>query len=220
MNTKKLIEIHNKKVAGKWHRTHRKGDTGIGKTYEDLVGIKENNSKDSDLSDAEIKCKRIQSTASTSLFTKNPNSYGMCKRQAAKKYGDWHPKEQRYGLWSLKNFTKEITDEKILVKDGDKIIYSWSKKTLENIKKIDSLVYVTADTKIVDGVEYFWYHNPIVVRDVFKGRIKEFIEAGVIYLEPRIWHYPEKAKNNYRDRGWAWRIRPNQLSEIIKSSGG
>ena len=219
MNTKKLIEIHNKKIAGKWHPTHRKGNTGIGKTYEDLVGIKENNSKDSDLSDAEIKCKRIKSKASTTLFTKNPNSYGMDLAEAIKKYGDWDPTKKRWGLYSLKNFTKEITDDKILLKNGDKVIFSWNKKTLEGIEKIDNLVYVTADTKKINGVEYFWYHEPIVIKDAFRGKIKDFIESGVIYFEPRVWYSPD-IKRAPRDRGWAWRIRPSKLSEIIKNRGG
>ena len=216
MNTKKLIEIHNKKVAGKWHRTHRKGPTGIGKTYEDLVGIKENNNEDSDLSDAEIKCKRIKSKASTTLFTKRPDSYEMDLGEVIKKYGKWNTTDQRWNLYSMKNFTTEITDDKILLKDGDKIICSWNKKTLEDIKKIDSLVYVPADTKKVDGVECFWYHDPVVIKDAFKGRIKELIETGVIYLEPRAWYNPD-IKRTPRDHGWAWRITPSKLSKIIKT---
>lgn len=58
------------------HRTH---DTGIGKTFEDLIGIIENNERRPDLNGYEIKTKRETSTSYSTLFTKTVVSQeGKC----------------------------------------------------------------------------------------------------------------------------------------------
>lgn len=42
-----------------WINSLRAGDTGIGYTFETLVGIKENNDRDADFKGIEIKCKQV-----------------------------------------------------------------------------------------------------------------------------------------------------------------
>src|SRR3989338_2425166 len=54
------------------HRTH---NTGIGKTFEDMIGIVENNSSLADYQGIlEIKSKRDLSKSMLTLFTKSPSS--------------------------------------------------------------------------------------------------------------------------------------------------
>src|SRR6056297_990225 len=52
--------------------THRKGNTGIGKTLEDLLGIEENNLAETDAVGVELKAMRNGSDSLTTLFTKEP----------------------------------------------------------------------------------------------------------------------------------------------------
>jgi hypothetical protein len=212
MNVEQMRKIHESRIGNKWHRTKRKGNTGVGFTYETLLGIRENNDRNSDLSDAEIKTHRKGSKGATTLFTKNPSFYGMDKREAVKTFGNWDPIKNRWGLWSLKNFDKEVTSEKILIKNDGKIIYSWDMRELESITKIDNLIYVYAETRSLGGTEEFKFDQPILVKNAFKDNIRKLIETGVIYLEPRIWYDGKK----YRDRGWAWRIRPSNLNKILE----
>jgi hypothetical protein len=53
-------------------KSHRKGDTGIGKTLEDLLGITENNIAGPDFSVYELKSGRKDSSSMLTLFTKTP----------------------------------------------------------------------------------------------------------------------------------------------------
>ena len=54
-------------------RSHRKGDTGIGKTLEDLLGITENNIAGPDFSIYELKSGRKDSSSMLTFFTKTPS---------------------------------------------------------------------------------------------------------------------------------------------------
>jgi len=61
-----------------WIRSIRKGDTGIGKTVEELLGIEENNQGRPDCTyqgkEVEIKCHRMNSNAMITLFTLEPET--------------------------------------------------------------------------------------------------------------------------------------------------
>lgn len=67
------------------HRTH---DTGIGKTFEDLIGIIENNERRPDLNGYEIKTKRETSTSYSTLFTKSPSYPKRANAYLRNRYGE------------------------------------------------------------------------------------------------------------------------------------
>jgi len=53
-------------------KTHRAGTTGIGKTLEDLLGIKENNIPGPNAAMIELKSARKNVSSMLTLFTKSP----------------------------------------------------------------------------------------------------------------------------------------------------
>lgn len=59
-----------------WIRTLRRGDTGLGYTFESLIGIRENNDKRADFRGIEVKCKLAKESgtpsAKTNLFQQGP----------------------------------------------------------------------------------------------------------------------------------------------------
>ena len=69
----KFLKIKNKG----WVKSHRKHNTGIGKTFEDLMGISENNDESADFEDIEIKTQRKGSNSKVTLFTKAPQPKGI-----------------------------------------------------------------------------------------------------------------------------------------------
>jgi len=77
--TEFLSRIREIKEMG-YVRTHRKGDTGIGKTLEDLLGITENNIAGPDFSIYELKSGRKDSSSMLTLFTKAPMPKGANKK--------------------------------------------------------------------------------------------------------------------------------------------
>jgi len=61
-------------------KTHRAHNTGIGKTLEDLLDIKENNIRLPDVGEIEIKTKRNDSNSMLTLATKSPKPRGVNRR--------------------------------------------------------------------------------------------------------------------------------------------
>ena len=95
---RKLKEQLEKIKAMGFVKTHRAHDTGIGKTLEDLLGIKENNLRLPDIGEVELKAKRIDSSSMLTLATKSPEPKGVNKVLFEKyKYLD---KEGKYNLHS------------------------------------------------------------------------------------------------------------------------
>ena len=69
-------------------KTHRSGNTGIGKTLEDELGIEENNFPGPDGITTELKSARKNSKSMLTLFTKSPDPHGI-NSEVVKKF--WIP---------------------------------------------------------------------------------------------------------------------------------
>ena len=78
-----LSEIHQRGYI----LSLRGGPTGVGKTMETLLGVKENNLKSPDLGKIELKCKRIKSTSRVTMFTSDEGVWKIEKKKLIKKYG-------------------------------------------------------------------------------------------------------------------------------------
>ena len=79
MNYDEFVKKIKKIKEMKWVESHRKGDTGIGKTLEDLLGISENNIAGPDFDIYELKSGRKDSSSMLTLFTKAPLPKGANK---------------------------------------------------------------------------------------------------------------------------------------------
>jgi hypothetical protein len=75
-------------------RTHRSGNTGIGKTLEDLLGIEENNIPGPDGAMIELKSSRKSATSMMSLFTKSPLPKSA-NTELVQEYGYVTPKSRK-----------------------------------------------------------------------------------------------------------------------------
>ncbi|MGH9921500.1 MAG: MvaI/BcnI family restriction endonuclease [Nitrososphaerales archaeon] len=80
------------RLKGKgWIESNRSGDTGIGKTIEDHLGIEENNLGEPDClyrgMDIEIKARRINTSAMITLFTLEPGVRNLSDIQLMQTYG-------------------------------------------------------------------------------------------------------------------------------------
>lgn len=68
---KVVNEFNRVKLLG-WVKSNRANNTGIGKTFEDLIGVVENNVKEPDFAGYEIKSQRSLCGSYVTLFTKSP----------------------------------------------------------------------------------------------------------------------------------------------------
>ena len=74
--------------------SRRSNSTGIGKTFEDLIGVAENNAKEPDLHGFEIKSQRNLSGSYVTLFTKSPTIPKSANTHLRMAYGSFdteHP---------------------------------------------------------------------------------------------------------------------------------
>lgn len=67
--------------------SHRSGDTGVGKTLEDELGVEENSVQAADLGEVELKATRRDSNSKLTLFTKAPKKRGVNSRVLRAQYG-------------------------------------------------------------------------------------------------------------------------------------
>ena len=148
---KQLEEIKEKGFI----KTHRFHDNGIGKTLEDLLGIKENNFRLPDVGDIELKAKRIDSDSMLTIATKSPEPRGANKVLFEKyKYRD---KEGAFNLHSTiygsrknkQSFQVIFEDAKLLLKNKKNIEVYWPVSIFDDVLKAksDKILLVFAETK-------------------------------------------------------------------------
>ncbi len=153
--------------------THRTGDTGIGKTLEDLLNIKENNIPLHDISGiAELKAYRRSAKSMLTLFTLEPlpkggnrdrmllDNFGYSKRDNGRSK-ELHSTLscKRYNNQSLKLF---VSGNKIRVQGkGRRLNIFWDMESVQKKfgDKLPALVYVLSDSKEIKGKEHFHFNE-------------------------------------------------------------
>jgi hypothetical protein len=196
--------------------THRSGNTGIGKTLEDLLGIEENNEQLADAVGAEIKAGRRDSGSRTTLFTKEPprSDRDIWASDLVEKYGYTDDK----GRPALK-ITLHVDDYnnqgfRVLTdSDGlhvehedDGILATYPPDFLKEAyqEKVPEMVLVDADRKTIDGNEYFWYNEAYHLHGFDAEDFLNLIRESIIKIELRL-HLRDSG--GARNHGTAFRIR-------------
>lgn len=220
--------------------SHRKHNTGIGKTFEDVAGIPENNSELADYKGIiELKSQRDLSNSYITLFTqaptypKNANTflreeYGYPDKNhphlkvlhTSFFYGKFNNLKDKYG------FKMEILNNKIMIRIinkkteenmGNEISYDLDvlKNKIEN--KCSLIAFVTAETKMENNIEYFHFKKCILLSEFSYKKFIEAIKQDDIMYDIRIGCY-KSGKNHGKthDHGSGFRIQKNKLSKYFK----
>jgi hypothetical protein len=221
-------------------QSRRSNNTGIGKTFEDYLGVTENNIPDPDFKGFEVKSQRFLSESKVTLFTKKPthplniNSY-IRETYGEVIRGDNNLKEIHTSFFCNKYNTykkfygfkldfrakkerlyiiiKDLKTNRILEKN---IYYSFNDLYYCTLK-LKNLFIVTAETKKVRGKEYFHFTEGKVFLDFSFEKFLEYIKTGIIQYDIRIGSY--KSGINYgkiHDHGSGFRIHRNRLKDLYK----
>lgn len=222
--------------------SHRKHNTGIGKTFEDLIGIIENNNFLADYEDVlELKSSRELSNSMVTLFTKAPTHPKGINSIMKERFGE--PDQKAEGLKTIHTtfsalkfntffkrfgFKLEVNEEKrkiyILVKnlETDKIedieIY-YEFYEIKNIieKKLDYIAYIKAETKKEKEKEFFNFKKAILLSDLTFDKFIQFIKEGLILYDIRIGVCRSgKMKGKTHDHGSGFRVLKNNLNKVFK----
>ena len=221
---KKLRKI---KLLG-FVETHRRGDTGIGKTLEDLLGIRENNIPLPDIGeDAELKACRKNSVSMLTLFTLEPQPRGGGRDQTlldsfgySRKASD-RSKElystlscRRYNAQNLKLAVERDTI-RIIGKRKRLNIY-WRVEDLQKKfeKKIPALVYVSASQKYIQKVEHFHFNEAYLLEDFSFEKFKEMVKRDEIAVDLRMYYKPG---GSVRNHGTAFRVKIQKVNDAFKN---
>ena len=204
-------------------KTHRAGNTGIGKTLEDLLEINENNLSISNGTDTELKSARKNTSSMLTLFTKSPlpqkansillKKFGYESRRGNKKK-ELHTTVNAIKHNQLKGqpgFKIDIKKDRInLQSNQNEILGYWDKETLKTSfeRKLPELLYVKADTIDKGAKEKFWFNEAWLLRDFDFNSFLNLIREGVILVDIRLGQYPNGKPH---DHGTAFRVLPDKL---------
>ena len=217
-NTKLIIDRFKEVEKLGFVPSNRKNNTGIGKTFEDYVGVVENNLDEPDLYGFEIKSHREMASSYVTLFTKAPSFPKRANAYLKDKYGTEYEdnpdlKKLHASMFANKkslvydkyNF-KLINDrenEVVLVGVYDphtnELIDSsvgYTYKCLNDIlqKKLKNLFYVSADSQIVDNKEHFHFNRAEIFTQPSLEKLLQLIDDGVIMYDIRIGSYHSGSK--------------------------
>ena len=215
-------------------KTHRSDDTGIGKTLEDLLGIKENNFAGPDGEDTELKAARKNSSSMLTLFTKAPSPRGT-NSKLRKAYGypdeNFAPKlclhttitSTKFNSQGFKIISKkdriELASKKHQTKIPDMPVPYWKRETLEKAireKYKDSLLYAKAEFKGSGKDEEFHYVEAYHLQGLNFEKFAINLNKGILKMDVRLGFY-DSGKNYGKphDHGTAFRINPSFLDLIL-----
>jgi len=204
-------------------KSHRKGDTGVGHTLEQELGLTENCISGPDFEGNELKAARKGAGGKQTLFNKE-GEWVVSQKDYIAQYG--FPHTTKIGEMSGQStVTKTVnkrgmsivtTDDYCAVVHGDTIIVKWDWDILVNqfSKKFPACVKVFADVEKRDGVEYFHYNEVYRYIGTDKNLFRTAMENDVIAIDIRM-----RTQNNIgkslRNRGTAFRINHGRMEELF-----
>jgi len=225
-------------------QTHRKGDTGIGKTLEDLLGITENNIAGPDFATYELKAGRKKSVSMLTLFTKAPlpesanrrllEVFGYAQRKVPRDYRllsltgkeldiskvPVEDKELHVTVDALKpnsvGLKLGVRENKLFIENNKDVEAYWDNDALKESfeRKYNKLIYILADHKIDCGKEHFWFNEALLLDGFSFERFSELVAKGTLKVDIRIGHYPD---GRLHDHGTGFRILPRYLPECFSN---
>ena len=212
-----------------WIDSLREGDTGIGYTFETLLGIKENNDQKADFKGIEIKCKGMKdgnagNSSKINLFQAGPN---WTVKATAKelirilgKQGD----DGLYTCYSQVTATPNNLDllldvmsaqSKIDLRKNTDALGYWSFGQLESrlAEKHSRTVFVKARNRSTKNKTQYSYEELVYCDKPSIERFVELVEKRNIVFE---FTMSEKPNGTVRNHGYPWRlIRAEFLDQLF-----
>ena len=202
-------------------KTHRSGNTGVGKTLEDLLGIMENNIPGPNGKMIELKSARTNATSMLTLFTKSPSPVKANSLLLNKiGYKSSNGRKELHTTLNALNFNNikgkpglqiSVKRNKLVIIDpkGNEYGY-WDKETLKKSfeRKLPKIVYVKAESRGNGAKEEFWYNEAWLLKGFSFANFIKLINDGVVLVDVRIGQYSDGRPH---DHGTGFRVSPKKL---------
>lgn len=222
-----------------WIQSIKKGSSGIGLTFEHLIGINENEFEIPDFNGIELKTKRSKSTSYTTLFNATPDGPHFHEVERLRTiYGYPHSKAKEYKVLNVSTFANQLNNMGIkyysklkLDYNNQKLtlsIYNKNKDLIENevfwyfdtlkeklLRKLKVLAYINADTKRINNIEYFKYYKMTIYLLKDFDTFLSLIEQGIIRVTFKInVNLSGPRKGQICDHGTGFDIQENDLLKL------
>ena len=216
-----------------WKKSVRPGDTGIGATLEELLGISINSSKQPDYKGIELKTKRIaqklRAQNRSSLFAQVPDwsiSTLKSSSEILDAYGYLRGEEKRL-YCSVNSQTKNSQGLMLSVDDKHDLLHevhsdektinnvvTWNFDTLRSrlLTKHNETFWIDAESKTVSGSEHFHYKKVTHTKMPFASNFYTLCDEGIITLDHLI---KRNANGEVTEKGPLFKIRPNDLDLLF-----
>jgi len=216
-------KINNLAKMG-WIKSHRRGNTGIGKTIEDLLNLAENNYKIPDFGFAELKSHRKEANNLVTLFTLDKEKWEDDKAEIIKKFGYWDDKNQRQAFYltvtSRENnhglYVEVNCNELLLLHNSGETLGKWPIAELVEAfsNKMPNLVLVLAESRMNNDSEEFWYNEAYYLEGSSEEEFIRCLEQEIIVLDVRMHLKPSGTARNH---GTGFRIKESDIPYLFAS---
>jgi hypothetical protein len=212
-------------------------DGGIGNTFEDHLGVQENNLREADFNEFEIKSKRQFNSSYLTLFSKSPShptgangilkdKFGECRDpnfpQLKKLYASvfGHRESLVYNKFNMKlDVLYPKNHLNLKVKDELNNIYDDVNWTFDELvsasSKMKNLFVVFAEEKVINEERYYHYLNAEIYLNFNFEKFLKSIENGVIMFDIRIGvHKTGSSYGRPHDHGSGFRVKKEKIIEL------
>ncbi|HBO38754.1 MAG TPA: glycosyl hydrolase [Pasteurellaceae bacterium] len=238
-NLQLFVDDFNKVKELGFIPSNRSNSTGIGKTFEDVIGVVENNATEPDLHGFELKSHRNLSESYVTLFTKAPTIPKGANTYLRVKYGSsdnefpnikvlhtsiFHGRFNSHIAGAKFSLEINYKEERVYIvvqrNDGsfDKSVYYSFDSLKKALFKLNNLAYVSADTRRNGNVEEFHFTNATIFSE-FKGleHFLKMIEFRLIMYDVRIGAYKKGDKiGKTHDHGSGFRIKKENMKMLYE----
>jgi len=228
------------KYKDKWIESSRGGDTGIGKTFEDILEKEEDNLALPDLENLEIKSQRFNSSSKVTLFTKAPTYPLRANTYIRENFGVYDDEFNNIKIIHTSFFGNRINNYKgqygfkLEADDNDRKLYLkvydnnnkesnlekeiyWTYDVLNKIlqEKVHNIGFVEDDRKKENGKEYFKFSKLTLLLKPSLEKFIENINNVTIQFDIRIGVYRRgKHKGKSHDHGSGFRISKKDFFKL------
>ena len=212
-------------LAKKPFPTLRKGDTGLGFTLEEKLGIKANSSKQPDYKGIELKAGRGTKTRTTLFAQVADWSISPCKKstEILNKYGYERGEDfklyctvttQRENTQGLSFIYDQSNDELQEWHNKSNLVAVWPSQLLQNRlkEKHAETFWVEAKNSIIDDIEYFQLISVTHTKSPTVSQLMPLIQSGVITMDHLI---KKNAKGRVSEKGPLFKMNKRDLDLLF-----
>lgn len=224
-----------------WYKSHRSGSTGIGKTFEDLLGKIEDNKQLPDFKGIELKAHDESDNGLITLFTKSPNIPKGVNGLLRNHYGyadssddikvlhttipsdtmEFNKKSNHY--FQIVNDKKANSirinvydNDKNLITDGPNAQWSYSALSKAISNKLHTLAIIETLVHKENRKTYYSY-DKVYITHLTLEIILSALNAGDLKIDLRLGAYKSGAKKGKtHDHGTGFRITLNNLKKYAQ----